>query len=238
MEDAIRSPDDRYQKLDAKNLIAEFVGGEFADKTFVTSSFGSESAVLLDLIAEVDRSLPVVFLDTEKLFPETLEYVQTLQKLLGLSDVRVLKPAPEHVRSEDKNGDLWRLNPDACCNIRKVLPLRAFLESSDWRVWINGRKRFHGDKRANLAKVEKMGKMLKINPLADWSAERVSAVFAERRLPPHPLVALGYPSIGCKNCTHRVNVAEQAVRSGRWAKNSEKTECGIHDLGGKESKRD
>lgn len=219
-----------YHGLDAVGLIAALSGGEFADKVFVTSSYGSESAVLLDLVAAVDKSLPVVFLDTEKLFVETIAYAKTLSERLGLTNLVILKPTANDVNERDPNGDLWSTDPDACCQIRKVLPLQGFLATNDWKVWINGRKRFHGGKRQNLAKIETVGGLLKVNPIADWSAERVAAVFADRNLPPHPLADKGYPSIGCKNCTHKVEVGERALRSGRWGHRAEKTECGIHTI--------
>ena len=228
-ETGIKSLKSKYGGLAAKELIAVFASGEFAGKVFVTSSCGSESAVLLELVAEVDSSLPVVFLDTQKLFAETLAYAAALEKRLGLDNLITLKPAAADVAAKDERGDLWQRDPDACCHIRKVLPLRKFLDSGDWRVWINGRKRFHGDLRSGLSKIEQVGRMIKVNPLADWTPEQVADAFSRHDLPPHPLAAKGYLSIGCRNCTHKVAVGEKAVRAGRWAHKPQKTECGIHE---------
>jgi len=196
------------------------------DKLAVVSSFGTESAALLKVMAEVDAAIPVVFLDTGWLFAETLAYRDMLIEKLGLSDVRSIKPAEETLKREDPEGELWFSNPDACCRIRKVEPLSRALKP--FSAWINGRKRFQGGLRADIAVVEADGARLKFNPFANVSREEIEAIFARADLPPHPLIASGFLSVGCMPCTSRTAPNEDA-RAGRW-RGRGKTECGIHTV--------
>jgi len=196
----------------------------YAGRIALVSSFGAEAAVLLHLAASIDPTIPVIFLDTGKLFGETLRYRETLIRHLGLSDVRSIAPDAGRVTAEDPTGTLWRDNPDRCCALRKVEPLARGLHGFD--AWINGRKRSHGALRAALPFVEQDGSRVKLNPLAAWSAADVAAYFAAHGLPRHPLEADGYTSIGCLPCTDRA-VPGEDVRAGRW-RGREKTECGIH----------
>lgn len=194
------------------------------EKLAVVSSFGTESAALLKIAADVDPAIPVVFLDTGWLFEETLAYRDTLTSLLGLTDVRTIHPLEENLPREDKERDLWFSNPDQCCFIRKVEPLARALKP--FEAWINGRKRFQGGDRAALAVVEADGERLKFNPLANVSQDELKALYATMNLPPHPLVASGFSSIGCMPCTSRTQPGEDS-RAGRW-RGRGKTECGIH----------
>jgi phosphoadenosine phosphosulfate reductase len=200
---------------------AELIG---RDKLAVVSSFGTESAVLLKFVADVDPAIPVVFLDTGWLFQETLDYRDTLIERLGLRDVRSIQPLAETLAAQDADRDLWFSNPDECCRIRKVEPLARALQPFDG--WINGRKRFQGGLRAAIPIVEVDGTRLKFNPLANVSAEDLKAAFHAADLPPHPLVASGFASVGCMPCTSRAEADEDA-RAGRW-RGRDKTECGIH----------
>jgi phosphoadenosine phosphosulfate reductase len=188
------------------------------------SSFGTESAVLLKYVADVDPSLPVLFLDTGWLYEETLAYRDQITARLGLRDVRSIAPAPARLAARDPGRDLWFSDPDACCALRKVEPLAEALAPFD--AWINGRKRYHGGERSKLQVVEADGLRLKFNPLARLSPAEIAAVFRAAGLPPHPLAALGFPSIGCMPCTSRAEPDED-IRSGRW-RGRAKTECGIH----------
>ena len=194
------------------------------DRLAVVSSFGTESAALLKITADVDPAIPVVFLDTGWLFEETLAYRDTLTSLLGLTDVRTIHPLPDSLDREDKDRDLWFSDPDRCCYLRKVEPLARALEP--FGAWINGRKRFQGGDRASIPVVEADGARLKFNPLANVSQEDLKALYATMNLPPHPLVASGFTSIGCMPCTSRTLPGEDA-RAGRW-RDRGKTECGIH----------
>jgi len=196
----------------------------FGPRLALVSSFGAESAVLLHLAAQVSRDIPVLFLDTGMLFGQTLDYRKQLAARLGLTDVRDLRPRFSDLAVEDPKADLWKTDTDACCHIRKVLPLDLALGGFD--AWLTGRKRFHGGDRLRLAVVEDAPPHVKFNPLANWSKDDLEAYVARHDLPPHPLVAQGYPSIGCWPCTHPVEEG-QDVRAGRWA-GQDKSECGIH----------
>jgi phosphoadenosine phosphosulfate reductase len=194
------------------------------ERLAVVSSFGTESAALLKVAADVDPAIPVLFLDTGHLFEETLAYRDTLIAALGLSDVRSIKPLEEALLREDPDRELWFSDPDACCRIRKVEPLARALKP--FSAWINGRKRFQGGLRAAIPVVEDDGARLKFNPFANVSREELAAIYAQAKLPAHPLVEKEFLSVGCMPCTSRTSGSEDA-RAGRWRGRS-KTECGIH----------
>ena len=191
----------------------------------VASSFGTESATLLKIVADVDPFIPVLFLDTGWLFPETIAYRDTLVARLGLTDVRTIAPAADALAVKDPSRDLWATDPDACCYLRKVEPLGDALRGFD--AWINGRKRYQGGMRANIPAVEVEGARLKFNPLARVTPREIVQMFNGWNLPRHPLAGQGFTSLGCMPCTRRTNPGDNA-RAGRWAE-SEKTECGIHN---------
>ena len=197
-----------------------------AGRTALVSSFGAESAVLLDMVATVDPATPVIFLDTGKLFAETQAYREEMVALLGFRDVRVIRPRAAALARYDAGGGLWRREPDLCCHIRKTEPLQEALEG--FAGWITGRKRFQAGLRSHLPTIEPewSSGRIKLNPLAPWSAEDVERYRLLRNLPKHPLVDRGYRSIGCTTCTRPVSAGE-AVRAGRWW-GLDKTECGIH----------
>ncbi|MBN9009551.1 MAG: phosphoadenylyl-sulfate reductase [Rhizobiales bacterium] len=213
-----------HGRMAAADAMALAVRELFPGRIALVSSFGAESAVLLHLLAMVDRTVPVVFLDTGRLFAETLQYRTRLTELLGLTDVRTIRPDPERVLAKDPHRALWMTNPDLCCHIRKTEPLRRAIEGFD--AWFTGRKRFQNAVRANLPLFEAEGPRIKVNPLADWSSADLAAYAERHGLPAHPLMAEGYPSIGCVPCTSRVRPGEDG-RAGRW-RGLDKTECGIH----------
>jgi phosphoadenosine phosphosulfate reductase len=196
------------------------------ERLAVVSSFGTESAALLKVMADVDPAIPVVFLDTGWLFEETLAYRDTLIATLGLRDVRSIKPLEQTLSRADPERELWFFDPDACCRIRKVEPLARAL--APFSAWINGRKRFQGGLRADMPVVEDDGSRLKFNPFANVPREEIEAIYALAKLPPHPLAASGYLSVGCMPCTTRTSPDEDA-RAGRW-RGRAKTECGIHTV--------
>jgi phosphoadenosine phosphosulfate reductase len=210
--------------LDGRPLLEALVGSRFKGRIALVSSFGAESAVLLHMAASVDPRLPVIFLDTGKHFPETLGYRQSLTARLGLEDVRIVKPAPVDIARDDANGRLNRVDADRCCHIRKTLPLAEALHGFD--AWISGRKRFHGGARSRLPTMEWSEGRLKVDPLVHFSVDDIRNYMLLHELPQHPLVARGYPSIGCAPCTARPDAGE-APRAGRWH-GTDKTECGIH----------
>jgi phosphoadenosine phosphosulfate reductase len=167
----------------------------------------------------------VLFLDTGKLFAETLRYRDLLIARLGLEDVRSLTPDRFELGAVDPAGTLWRSDPDRCCAARKVAPLARGLSGFD--AWVSGRKHYHGGMRAAVPvfEMDDQGRT-KINPLAEWSRSRIAAEFAARNLPCHPLETVGYLSIGCVTCTDKVRPGE-SLRAGRW-RGLAKTEFGIH----------
>ena len=206
------------------------VARKFHGRIAVVSSFGTESAVLLDLVARVDRDLPAIFLDTGWIFPETLAYRDELTDRLGFRRID-LYPEIADLKARDESGLRWSYDPDGCCELRKVRPLAKALEEYD--ASFTGRKAFQSSTRANLPRFEidtsdAQGR-LKINPLIDWSADDITAYFEKHDLPRHPLVERGFPSIGCMPCTRPVAEGEDA-RAGRWS-GWDKVECGIHRPG-------
>ena len=196
----------------------------YGDRLALVSSFGAESAVLLHLVAQIKPDIPVLFLDTGMLFGQTLDYRKGLAKTLGLTDVRDLRPHYQDLAVADPEAKLHQTDTDACCHVRKVVPLDRAL--SEFDAWITGRKRFHGGDRLSLPVVEEAGDQVKFNPLANWGKDELDAYAAEHDLPAHPLVAQGFPSIGCWPCTEPAEDGDD-TRAGRW-KGLDKTECGIH----------
>lgn len=193
-------------------------------KPAVLSSFGAEAAVLLSLVARINPSTPVIFLDTGMHFLQTMAYRTALTERLGLSDVRLVTPDATERAVLDPRDDLWRADADACCDLRKVRPLQRALEGLD--ALITGRKQHQTAERAGLRPFELFDGRIRINPLHDWSEARLQAWFDAEGLPRHPLGEQGYRSIGCWPCTQAVATGEDS-RLGRWA-GVAKTECGIH----------
>lgn len=214
----------RYRGLEGEALLRPLIEREFPGRIAVVSSFGAESAVLLHMVAGIDPTTPVLFLNTGKLFGETLRYRDRLQNALGLTDLRALHPHPADEAARDPDGTLWARDPDACCALRKVLPLRRALRG--FAAEISGRKRFQTKARSTMETLELQEGRIKVNPLASLGLEDLAAYAERHRLPPHPLVADGYLSIGCMPCTARVKEGE-GYRSGRWV-GRDKDECGIH----------
>jgi phosphoadenosine phosphosulfate reductase len=215
----------RYGDLDGADLLRPLIRDVYPGRIALVSSFGAESAVLLDLVAQVDPATPVLVLDTGQLFAETRRYWQMLEARLGLANLRVIEPDPARLAAEDSDKELWYFDPDRCCALRKVEPLARAL--APFAAWITGRKRFQGGERGALPTIEPdTDGRVKVNPLARWTSERVEAHFTARGLPRHPLEAQGYRSIGCLPCTDRSKPGEDP-RAGRW-RNRGKTECGIH----------
>jgi phosphoadenosine phosphosulfate reductase len=217
----------RLEGVPAEAMLRQLLEGELKGRAAIVSSFGAESAVLLHMVAAVDKAIPLIFLNTQKIFGETLAYRDTLAEQLGYTDLRVFRPDPYDLAARDGTGLRWSYDPDGCCEIRKTLPLRRALAPFD--AWISGRKGFQGKTRHALPRFEVEDGRLKLNPLADWDKARLDAYFEEHRLPRHPLEADGYPSIGCSPCTSRVKPGEDP-RAGRW-RGWDKTECGIHGAG-------
>ena len=221
----------RYRHHSATSVLAHALQDTQAGKLALVSSFGAESVVLLHMVAVTRPATPVIFIDTRMLFAETLVYQQELAERLALSDVRIIRATSADMRAGDPNGTLHRHDPDACCALRKTAPLQQALRGFDG--WITGRKRYQGAARETLEFFEEEPNTgrIKVNPLAHWGRDDLQTYIEENRLPRHPLVARGYPSIGCMPCTTRVAQGEDP-RAGRWRDQS-KTECGIHFANGR-----
>ena len=213
----------RHAGRSAQAMLGDLLTGELKGRVAVVSSFGAESAVLLHIVAEIDTSVPVIFVNTQKMFGETLAYRDSLAEQLGFTDLRVFRPDPYLLAQKDKTSLRWSYDPDGCCDLRKVEPLRRALAPFD--AWISGRKGLGA--RAGLPRFEIDEGRLKLNPLADWSKPALDAYFAANELPRHPLEAQGYASIGCTPCTSVVQPGEDP-RAGRW-RGWDKVECGIHE---------
>ena len=214
----------KFALLKAETLLRLAIKDLFPGRIALVSSFGAESAVLLHMVAQIDKATPVVFVNTGQLFPETLEYRDRLCAMLGLTNVIVAAPDEALLATEDPEKFLFASDPDRCCDIRKVQPLAKALEG--FEAWITGRKSFQSATRATMPLFEAEGERVKVNPLVGWSASELLAYIDKAGLPPHPLVAKGFASIGCLPCTSPVREGEDP-RAGRW-RGRGKVECGIH----------
>jgi phosphoadenosine phosphosulfate reductase len=226
-QDAIRL-NNMFRGSSTEEMLRAVLGDHMVGDVGLVSSFGAESAALLHLVASIDPSVPVLFLDTGRHFPETLAYRDQLVARLGLTDFRNLEPDADVLAARDANQLRWSFDPDGCCEIRKVVPLAKALAGFD--ATITGRKAFQAKTRNALPRFEidtsDAAGRLKVNPLADWTKADLDAYFVEHDLPVHPLIAQGYLSIGCAPCTSVVKPGEDP-RAGRW-RGWDKTECGIH----------
>jgi len=219
----------RYADAEALDVLHDVLTSQFAGRVGVLSSFGAEAAVLLHLVARVDPATPVLFLDTDRHFPQTLQHRDTVVRQLGLTNVRDLTPDAGETAAQDPRGDLWKRNPDACCALRKVRPLADATAPSalgGFDALISGRKRFHGGARLRLPRFEMVESTMRINPLVGWDADAVEEYRVRHHLPVHPMIDMGYRSIGCWPCTAPTSTGD-APRAGRW-RDLDKTECGIH----------
>ncbi|WP_417211282.1 phosphoadenylyl-sulfate reductase [Antarctobacter sp.] len=231
LRDRVADLNARYRHHSATSVLEGALRDPDAGDLAMVSSFGAESVALLHLVAMVDRKTPVLFIDTRLLFAETLTYQQEVAERLRLENLRIIKADRATLDSRDPYGALRLSDTDACCALRKTEPLNAALDGYDG--WITGRKRYQSGTRAALDffEIEDGTDRIKLNPLAHWTPEDVRAYMEENRLPKHPLVAQGYPSIGCQPCTSKVAPGEDP-RSGRW-RGQDKEECGIHFVNGR-----
>ncbi|TKA96614.1 phosphoadenylyl-sulfate reductase [Cereibacter changlensis] len=228
--DRVSALNSRYRHHGATAVLEHALKDADLGRVALVSSFGAESVVLLHLVSVIAPETPVLFIDTRMLFRETLDYQRQLADTLNLCDVRTIRATQPRVNFEDPDGTLNQFNTDACCAVRKVEPLERALKTFDG--WITGRKRYQGNTRAEVEFFEsEEDRRIKVNPLAHWGREDLEEYIANNNLPRHPLVAKGYPSIGCEPCTSPVAEGEDP-RAGRW-RGSQKTECGIHFINGK-----
>ena len=213
----------QFAQRSARVILSHALSGALG-RVGLVSSFGADAIVLLHMVSVVNRDAPVLFVDTGRLFSQTLDYQLEVTQQLGLTDVRVLRPDGDVLKARDAYGALFTHDPDACCAIRKTAPMDAGLV--DFDGWVTGRKRFQSQTRVTLEPFERDDARIKINPLAHWTRKILRSYIAAHRLPAHPLVAKGFPSIGCAPCTTKVAPGEDP-RAGRW-RGQAKTECGLH----------
>lgn len=214
----------RFAAVDARAMLTALLAEGALGSVAAVSSFGAESAALLHLVAGVERSIPVLFVDTGRMFAETLAYRDALAARLGLRDLRTVRPDSAALEQRDAAELRWSYDPDGCCATRKTEPLARSLAGFD--SWISGRKGFQAATRAALPRFEAKDGRMKVNPLADWAKADIDRYFLRHDLPRHPLEAQGFPSIGCQPCTSPVRPGEDP-RAGRW-RGWDKVECGIH----------
>ena len=196
----------------------------FEDKIAYVCSFGTESAILLHIISQIDKTFPVILLNTHFLFDQTLTYKKQLISHLELENCKEIFPKKNDLEKFDSDNSLWKTNIEKCCEIRKVIPLDSELKNYD--AWVSGRKNYHQGERKNLKPYEINNKKIVVNPLINFKADDIDKYFYKYNLPRHPLYSDGYLSIGCTNCTQKSSNINDP-RSGRWASEM-KTECGIH----------
>ena len=214
----------RFAGVPTPEMLRTLLAEDTLGRVGVVSSFGTEAIVLLHLVAQANKDVPIIFVDTLKMFDETLAYREQVIDLLGFTNASVVKPDPAKLLEKDETGMRWSYDPDGCCEIRKVEPMARAKASLD--AWISGRKAFQSQTRQNLPLFEVEAGRMKVNPLGEWTKEDLDAYFEEHDLPRHPLEALGYLSVGCSPCTSTVAPGEDP-RAGRW-RGWDKTECGIH----------
>lgn len=211
--------------VDAAAAIITWAAAQFMPRLAMTSSFQTQSVALLHILSRVRPDVPVVFLDTGYHFPETLAYRDDLIARFGLTvrSVRSAVPQSEQIR---QHGDaLYRRDPDLCCYINKVEPMRRALRDLD--AWISGIRRDQTTNRASADPVELLPDgRVKVNPLVAWTHKDVWTYINRHDLPAHPLFSQGYLSVGCAPCTQPVAAGDDE-RAGRWA-GADKTECGLH----------
>jgi phosphoadenosine phosphosulfate reductase len=198
----------------------------FGDSVAISSAFGAEGMALIDMASRIRKTFRLFTLDTEFLFPETYNLMDQVEQRYGITIERVYPLLSPEEQERVHGASLWQRSADQCCNIRKVEPLRRKL--SELRAWITSIRRDQTESRAGAGKVhwdEKFG-LVKVNPIADWSAQQVWQYIRQHDVPYNVLHERSYPSIGCTHCTRAVRPGEDP-RAGRWS-GTAKTECGLH----------
>jgi len=199
---------------------------EFQQDVAVASSFGAEDVALIDIASHVRSDFRVFTLDTDFLFAETYELIDKIEQKYGLRVERVMSLYTPVEQAAKFGAKLWTIDPNQCCSLRKVEPLKAKLAGLS--AWITGIRRDQAPTRANARKIEwdKTFGLVKLNPLADWKWENVWEYIRDHDVPYNPLHEQNYPSIGCVQCTRQVQPGEDP-RAGRWSGFAKK-ECGLH----------
>lgn len=211
--------------------ILSWAVAEYRNRLVLSSSFGGPtSMVVLDMLMAIDRSVPVSYLDTELLFPETYALVEAVERRYGIRVHAIRSELSVDAQAAAHGEALWARDPNACCALRKVAPQRAYL--AQFGAWITGLRRDQSSsrKRTSVVEWDQSFGLVKINPLATWDASRVWTYVAAHALEYNALNDRGYPSVGCVHCTRAISAGEDA-RAGRWS-GSAKTECGLHEVAG------
>jgi phosphoadenosine phosphosulfate reductase len=206
--------------------VLEWAFATYGDAVAISSAFGAEGMVLIDIASRLRKSFRLFTLDTEFLFPETYNLMDQVEQRYGITIERVIAWNSPEEQERIYGPALWLRNPDQCCNLRKVEPLRRKL--AELQAWITSIRRDQTADRARAGKIEwdeKFG-LVKINPIADWNSKQVWQYIRQHEVPYNSLHERDYPSIGCTHCTRAVRPGEDP-RAGRWAGLS-KTECGLH----------
>src|SRR5712691_925502 len=198
----------------------------FGDTVALSSAFGAEGMALIDIASRVRKDFRLFTLDTEFLFPETYNLMDQVEQRYGIAIEKVYPLNSPEEQERVYGAALWERNPDQCCNLRKIEPLRGKL--AELEAWITAIRRNQTPDRAHAQKVEWDSKfqLVKINPLADWTSEAIWQYVRKHDVPYNPLHDRNYPSLGCTHCTRAIHWGEDP-RAGRWADFS-KTECGLH----------
>jgi len=200
--------------------------GQFQNGLSIASSFGAEDVVLIDMASRLGQPFRVFTLDTDFLFPETYALIEQIEELYQIKIERTHPELTPEGQAGKFGAALWASNPNQCCDIRKVEPLKKYL--AKLQAWVTGIRRDQAPTRANTRKLEwdaKFG-LVKLNPLADWTSPQVWEYIKENEVPYNPLHDQNYPSIGCTYCTRPVQPGEDP-RAGRWS-GTGKIECGLH----------
>lgn len=214
-----------FEQYTAIELL-EYAVAQFGDQITFASSFGAEDVVLIDMLSQIKPDIDIFFLDTSLHFPETYATIERLEEKYNRRFTSVKTQLSLTDQEQQYGKELWRSEPDLCCNIRKVEPLQNYL--SQYKAWITGIRREQSPTRANAQKLDwdTRFSLTKINPIVDWSDSKVWSYILDHEVPYNPLHDQNYPSIGCAVCTKPV-LAGSDLRSGRWG-GFEKTECGLH----------
>lgn len=223
-----------YNRLDSQVIAAQRATAwaleTYPQRVVMSCSFGGPSGMaLLDLAVRLEPRIPVFCLDTQVLFPQTYALIEHVEQHYGIQIIRIIPARTVAEQAADEGPDLWSRDPNACCNLRKVEPLRQYLQGYD--AWLTAIRRSQTLSRARLPRMqwEPETRLVKVAPLVTWSDEDVWAYIDQHEVPVNVLHFEGYPSIGCTHCTRPVAPNEH-VRAGRWP-GFEKTECGIHAAG-------
>lgn len=224
-KEEIRELNQQFDGVETEQIL-HWIQKKFGDNAALGTGFGPSGVVLAHIVAKRGLDIPIFYLDTSLFFKQTYELRDELEQELGISFIRVSTDLSLEDQEKEYGSELWKRDPNKCCYLRKVLPLKRYL--SDKSAWITGVRRSQSDVRKNTQHFEwdPQNEVLKINPLATWTSEEVWTYIHLNELPYNPLHDDGYPSIGCIPCTHPVRPGDHE-RAGRWL-GLDKTECGIH----------